>query len=55
MRESEYEANLELARRIQHPRHVPVYEPPRREVHALDLILAAIIGAVLGTLIALAI
>ena len=53
MRESEYWANIELARGAQRSRHVQVYKPARRESRALAVTLAIACGAVIGVLLAL--
>jgi len=55
MRESEYEANRQLARGAQRTRYTQVYKPAKRESRALAVILAIALGAVLGVLIALGI
>jgi hypothetical protein len=52
MRESEYWANIELARGIQR-RYAQVYKPARRESQALAVTLAIACGAVIGILLAL--
>ena len=53
MRESEYEANRQLARGALRTRHAQVYKPEKRENRALAVILASAFGAVLGVLAAL--
>jgi len=56
MRESEYEANLELARSIQRAGHVQVRKPAPREDCTLVIVvtfaLGLACGAVLGILLA---
>jgi hypothetical protein len=53
MRESEYWANIELARGVRRTRHAQVYKPAKPESRALAVTLAIACGAVIGTLLAL--
>jgi len=53
MRESEYRANLELAKGAQRTRHVQVYKPEKRENRALAVVLTIAFGVAIGVLLAL--
>jgi len=52
MRESEYEANRELARGAQRTRYTQVYKPEKRESRALAVVLAIAFGVAIGVLLA---
>jgi len=55
MKESEYIANLELARGAQRRAHVRVYQPAKRENRALAVVLVIVCGMSIGVMLALGI
>ena len=55
MRESEYRANLELARGALRTRHAQVYKPEKRESRALAVVLTSAFGVAIGVLLAMGI